>query len=75
MLHALTTTGTPIPPDLHSALQRVRAEFVEMPDLQVTVAQAARLWGLEPTVCHTVLTTLVDAHFLVRTSRALFSKA
>lgn len=75
MLHVLTTPEPSLPPDLHSALRRVRADFMEMPDLQVTLAQATRLWGLEPAVCSEVLAVLVDAHFLVRTNKALFSRA
>jgi hypothetical protein len=34
----------------YSLVERVRAEFIEMPGLHLTLPQAARLWGLEPGV-------------------------
>lgn len=40
---------------------RVLAEFREMPGLRLTLPQAARLFGLEPTRCQQVLRVLVDA--------------
>jgi DNA-binding IclR family transcriptional regulator len=57
------------------ALQRARAEFIEMPGLQLTLAQAARLWDLDRESCHTLLSTLVDAGFLVKTRNASFARA
>jgi hypothetical protein len=45
-------------------LIRLRAEFLEMPDLRLTSAQVQRLCGLERTVCHLALASLVDAKFL-----------
>lgn len=45
-------------------LERVRAEFLEMPGLRLTAAQVERLCGLERTLCRTVLDALVDARFL-----------
>lgn len=56
------------------ALQRVKGEFLEMPGLKVTEAQARRLWALDGDICHAVLTALVDAHFLVRTRHAGFTR-
>jgi len=50
--------------DLGTLLERVRGEFNEMPGLQLTEAQAARLWGLEPTACRRVVDELVGAEFL-----------
>ena len=49
---------------IHRALEQVRAEFLEMPDLRLTAGQVARLCGLEPAVCKAVLDALVDARFL-----------
>ena len=49
---------------------RARNEFLEMPDLQLTVPQAARLWGLEIQACKAVIDALVAIHFLRWTSRA-----
>lgn len=47
-------------------LKRVRAEYREMLGLQLTVAQACRLWTLDPETCERVLDTLVREHFLCR---------
>lgn len=46
--------------------RRVRDEFLEMPGMVITRAQAGRLFGLEPDTCAAVLTDLVDAGFLFR---------
>jgi DNA-binding FadR family transcriptional regulator len=45
-------------------LQRIRAEFMEMPGLQLNLVQAQRLYGMERTVCKAALDALVDEHFL-----------
>ena len=45
-------------------VDRVRGEFLEMPDLQLTMDQAARLWGLEPAACRQVIDVLVGSAFL-----------
>jgi hypothetical protein len=45
-------------------VQRVRGEFIEMPGLQLTMAQAARLWGLDITACRNVVDVLVESAFL-----------
>jgi hypothetical protein len=45
-------------------VDRVRGEFNEMPGLQLTVKQAAKLWGVEPATCRDVVDHLVDASFL-----------
>ena len=60
---------------LEDAIRRVRAEFVEMPGMQLTPAQAARLWHFEPEFCDAVLTALVDTKFLVKTRRKTFARA
>ena len=45
-------------------LTRLRAEYLEMPGLQLTRGQVQRLCGLERAVCERVLDTLVDMRFL-----------
>jgi hypothetical protein len=50
-------------------VDRVRAEFVEMPGLELTLPQAVRLWNLGPDDCRLVLDTLADAGFLKWTHR------
>lgn len=54
--------------DLVSLVERVRGEFNEMPGLQLTEEQAARLWGVERSACRRIVETLVDEDFLRRTS-------
>jgi hypothetical protein len=56
-------------------LRRVRAEYLEMPGLQLTTAQAARLWALDAAVCREVLMRLVESHFLVCTPKSVFARA
>jgi hypothetical protein len=53
-------------------LTRVRGEYQEMPGLSLTERQAQRLWGLEPTVCRSVLHALVTAGFLRRNSNGSY---
>jgi hypothetical protein len=45
-------------------VDRIKGEFIEMPGLQLTLAQAARLWGMDPVACRHVIDVLVDAAFL-----------
>jgi hypothetical protein len=63
------------PVEFTETLKRAEAEFLEMPGLQVTEAQAARLWGADSDVCRAVLRTLVERRFLVRTRRETFARA
>jgi hypothetical protein len=50
--------------DFHALVERVKAEFNEMPGLRLTVPQATRLWGMERALCLTVVEALVSASFL-----------
>lgn len=51
----------------HALVERVRGEFNEMPGLELTVPQAARLLGIEPEKCKDVIDSLVASSFLRRT--------
>jgi hypothetical protein len=55
-------------------LRRVQGEFMEMPGLRLTEAQARRLWGLDEASCGDLLRTLVDANFLFRTHNGSFMR-
>jgi hypothetical protein len=69
-------TRTAEPADVFAyALQRAQAEFIEMPGLQLTEAQAARLWSFDSALCTAVLTALVESRFLVRSRNASFLRA
>jgi len=60
---------------LEELLQRVRAEYLEMPSLRLTIWEAQRLFGLTPSVCVTILETLLKQNFLSRTTDGLFVQA
>jgi len=51
---------------IEDVLQRVQGEFVEMPGLCLTAAQAQRLWGLDRELCEKLLKALVDTKFLAQ---------
>jgi hypothetical protein len=55
--------------EMTALVNRVRSEFLEMPGLQLTVPQAARLWGMEPQACRSVIEALVETSFLRWTAR------
>ena len=48
-------------------LNRIRGEYLEMPGLRLTHAQACRLWGLDPETCAAALGDLLIERFLHRT--------
>jgi hypothetical protein len=45
-------------------VDRIRAEYLEMPGMTLRVEQVQRLCGIEQTMCTLVLDTLVKARFL-----------
>src|SRR5688572_22151082 len=51
-------------------LERLRAEYLEMPGLRLTVEQVQRLCGIERAICSVVLDTLVAAKFLTKSNGA-----
>jgi hypothetical protein len=50
--------------DYYAIVDRVRAEFLEMPGLRLTPAQAMRLWGVDAAMCNRIITQLVGMAFL-----------
>jgi hypothetical protein len=62
-------------PSFEQALRRARAEYLEMPGLQLTVAQAARLWQLDLACSEGVLSTLVQSRFLIKTRSESYARA
>jgi hypothetical protein len=61
--------------DRPALMTRIRSEFLEMPGLQLTVPQAARLWGLEAGACRAVIDALVETSFLRWTSAGTIRRA
>ena len=70
-----TTAATNASHEFDQALRRAQAEFLEMPGLQLTEAQAARLWCFDSALCTAVLTRLVESRFLIRTRNSSFARA
>jgi hypothetical protein len=60
--------------DIDEVLRRVQSEFLEMPGLRLTEAQARRLWGLDEASCGALLGALVDAKFLFKTRDGAFMR-
>ena len=55
-------------------LKRIRGEYLEMPGLRLTMAQAQRLCGVERTLCQRVLGTLVETGFLCVTKDGTYAR-
>jgi hypothetical protein len=53
-------------------LNRIRAEYREMPGLSLTQPQMRRLWGFEPQACAALVDALVTAHVLRRTAEGSY---
>lgn len=61
--------------EVDDVLLRVRGEYLEMPGLRLTPAQAQRLWGLDVMAAQSVIEALVDARFLRRRPDGTFVRA
>ena len=57
------------------AVRRAKAEFLEMPGLKLTAAQAAKLWSVDAVLCDKILSALVESRFLMETANASFIRA
>lgn len=53
-------------PAIREAILRVEGEYREMPGLCLTLAQAARLWGMDRSTCELVLANLIERRVLKR---------
>jgi hypothetical protein len=67
-------TSRRIGADEADVLRRVQGEFLEMPGLRLTEAQARRLWNLDQALCESLLDTLVQERFLFRTGDGAFMR-
>ena len=45
-------------------VEHVRAEFLEMPGLQLTLEQAQRFWSIDQVACRQVFNSLIEMGFL-----------
>ena len=60
---------------IEEALNRLRAEFLEMPGMHLKPEQVGRLCGVERSLCQTVLDLLVDARFLRVSADGQYARA
>jgi hypothetical protein len=60
---------------IDDVLRRIQGEYLEMPGLRLTSAQAQRLWGLDRAACEALLGALVDTKFLLRTRDGAFVRS
>ncbi len=59
---------------LHDWLQLIRAEFSEVPDLQLSQPEVEEMWGLDAMIAEALLAALVSAGFLKRTREGLYRR-
>jgi hypothetical protein len=59
-------------PTFDEALSRLRGAFLEMPGVQLTLHDAAKLTGLEHDLCCAIIGALEDARFLHRRRNGSF---
>jgi len=59
----------------NNTLGRLRAEYLEMPGLRLTLEQAQRLCGVERSLCKKLLDALVDAKFLCIKADGAYARA
>ncbi len=64
-----------VAPTGEDALRRIRGEYLEMPGLRLTTAQAQRLWNLDRPTCERLLGSLVATRFLQKTRDGSFVRA
>ena len=56
-------------------LERLRAEYLEMPGLKLTIEQVQRFCGIEATMCKLVLEALVKTNFLCLKSDGTYGRS
>ena len=56
-------------------VQLIRAEYLEIPGLSLTMQQVQRLWGLDLVTSEAVLAALVEVKFLRRTGHGGYVRA
>lgn len=56
-------------------LQRLRAEYLEMPGLRLRATQVQRLCGIESNICNLLLEALVNERFLRINADGTYARA
>lgn len=67
--------GMPSRDSFEQLAQRVRAEYTEMPGMNLTRDQAQCLWGIDATLCDRLLAFLVETGFLAHTTHNTYVRA
>ena len=67
MRTSISTTTTISATTTEDWTRLVRAEYVEIPGLDLTREQVRRLWGLDQETCDSLLSALIECRFLRRT--------
>ena len=62
-------------PETRALLNRIRSEFLEMPGLRLTPAQAARLWALDRQTSDQILDGLTEVGFLFKDKEGAYLRA
>jgi hypothetical protein len=60
--------------DESELLTRIQLEYVSMPSLRLTLAQARRFWGLTHSRCESTFHRLVDSGFLAQEPDGTFAR-
>jgi len=79
MAHAAARTPADMTPGAEPVgsgvlVQRIQAEYLEMPGLALTVRQAARLWNVNAHQTERLLSELVDRQFLMRDQNGAYRR-
>ena len=61
----------PVAPQL---VQRIRAEYIEMPGLTLTPEQVQRLCGVDSALCDSILRVLVESGFLSQRADGAYAR-
>ena len=52
----------------------IRAEFLEIPGLQLTQSQIEHLWGIDQAIAGAIVSSLVESHFLTKTQSGGYTR-
>jgi hypothetical protein len=63
--------NNPVAPQL---VQRIRAEYIEMPGLTLRPEQVQRLCGVDSTLCESILKVLVESGFLSKRADGAYAR-
>lgn len=71
----MSALALPNPVRPAASLQLIRAEYLEVPGLNLTRNQVRRLWNLDETTCDALLQALIEGEFLRRTPDGAYVRA